>query len=78
MAYSISQEQAAQEKLAQIWRASSRTERLALAERFGYGGTDDSKLRAMRRLLTGSFKLGSKADVTKYFKPFVTDANEEA
>ena len=78
MPYSISQEQAAQEKLAQIWRASSRTERLALAERFGYGGTDDSKLRAMRRLLTGSFKLGSKADVTKYFKPFVTDANEEA
>jgi len=78
MPYSISQEQAAQEKLAQIWRASSRTERIALAERFGYAGSDDSKLRVMRRLLTGSFKLGSKADVTKYFKPFVTDANEEA
>ncbi len=72
MPYSISQEQAAQEKLAQIWWASSRTERLALAERFGYGGTDDSKLRAMRRLLTGSIGDGQFINVTNYFKPYVT------
>ncbi len=78
MAYSLRQEQAAQEKLAQIWRASSRREKLAIADRFGYGGSDASKLRVMRRLLTGSFNLGAKADVTKYFKPFVTDANDEA
>ena len=78
MSYSLRQEQAAQEKLAQIWRASSRREKLAIADRFGYGGSDASKLRVMRRLLTGSFNLGAKADVTKYFKPFVTDANDEA
>ena len=78
MAYSLEEEQAAQEKLAQIWRASSRREKLAIADRFGYGGSDASKLRVMRRLLTGSFNLGAKADVTKYFKPFVTDANDEA
>jgi len=78
MPYSISQEQEAQDRLAQIWRASNRKQKLALAKRFGYGGTDASKLRVMRRLLTGSFNLGAKADVTKYFKPFVTNANEEA
>ncbi|MCP4479681.1 MAG: hypothetical protein GY818_16475 [Planctomycetaceae bacterium] len=78
MPYSIEDEQLAQENLAQIWRGSNRKQKLALAKRFGYGGTDDSKLRVMRRLLTGSFNLGAKADVTKYFKPFVTNANEEA
>ena len=78
MPYSLGEEQAAQEKLAQIWRASSRREKLAIADRFEYGGSDASKLRVMRRLLTGSFNLGAKADVTKYFKPFVTDANDEA
>ena len=78
MPYSISQEQAAQEKLAQIWRASSRRERLALAERFGYAGSDDSKLRVMRRLLTGSLKEGQYAVVTDYFKPFVTQEDPNA
>jgi len=78
MPYSLEEEQAAQERLAEIWRISTRREKLAIADRFEYGGSDASKLRVMRRLLTGSFNLGAKADVTKYFKPFVTDANDEA
>jgi len=78
MSYSISQERAAQDKLAQIWKVSNRREKLAIATRFEYSGSDASKLRSMRRLLTGTLNLGSKADVTKYFKPFVTNANDEA
>jgi len=78
MSYSISQERAAQDRLAQIWKASSRRERLSLATRFGYGGSDASKLRSMRRLLTGTLGKGQTALVTDYFKPFVTNLDDEA
>ena len=78
MSYSISQERAAQDRLAQIWKASSRRERLSLATRFGYGGSDASKLRSMRRLLTGTLGEGQYAVVTDYFKPFVTQNDRQA
>ncbi len=78
MPYSLRQEQAAQERLAEIWRISSRREKLAIADRFGYGGSDASKLRVMRRLLTGSLKEGQYAVVTDYFKPFVTQEDPNA
>ena len=72
MPYSIEDEQRAQDRLAQIWRVSNRRERLAIADRFEYGGSDDSKLRVMRRLLTGSIGDGQFINVTNYFKPYVT------
>jgi len=78
MSYSISQERAAQDKLAQIWKASSRRERLSLATRFGYGGSDASKLRSMRRLLTSSISKGQYAVVTDYFRPYVTVDSPDA
>ena len=77
MAYSRADELAAQDKLAQIWQVSDRSERIALAERFGYGGTDASKLRAMRRLLTGNLQPGEYAVITDYFAPYVTQEDKE-
>ena len=73
MAYSRKEELAAQDRLAQIWQVSDRSERIALAERFGYGGTDASKLRVMRRLLTGTLKKKQAIDVSSYFDPYITD-----
>lgn len=72
MAYSRADELAAQDKLAQIWQVSDRSERIALAERFDYGGTDASKLRAMRRLINSTVGPGQYATVTPYFKDYVT------
>ena len=37
-------------KLRYIYNKKSRAERIKMAEAFGYGGTDASKLRVVRRL----------------------------
>jgi len=76
--YTAEQERRAQDRLAQIWRASTRSERLRIAERFGYRGSDESKLRVMRRLLTGRIGKGRKVDVTEYFVDYVTQEQREA
>jgi len=73
MAYSRKKELLAQDRLAEIWQVSDRSERIALAERFGYGGTDASKLRVMRRLLTGTLKKEQAVNVSSYFDPYITD-----
>ena len=78
MAYSLEEEQEAQEKLAEIWRISTRREKLAIADRFEYGGSDASKLRVMRRLLTGSIGDGQYINVTNYFKSYVTHDSPNA
>jgi len=72
MAYTAEQERRAQDRLAEIWRASTRREKLRIAERFDYRGSDESKLRVMRRMLTSSLGPGEKANVSDYFKPYST------
>ena len=75
--YTAEQERRAQDRLAEIWRASTRREKLRIAERFGYRGTDESKLRVMRRMLTSSLGPGEKANVSDYFKPYSTSPQED-
>ena len=78
MAYSLDDERRAQDRLGQISKTSSRRERIRIAERLGYGGTDDSKLRSLRRLTTGTLKKGQYAIVTEYFRPYVTQQQPDA
>ena len=76
--YTAEQERRAQDRLAQIWRASTRREKLRIAERFDYRGSDESKLRVMRRLLTGRIPKGHYVVVTEYFEDFVTQEQRDA
>ena len=50
MAYSKMDERVAQRRLREIYNKKTRRERIELAERFGYGGSDDSKLRVLGRV----------------------------
>ena len=70
--YSAAQEREAVGILSQIFSQEDRAGRIALAERFGYGGSDASKLRSLRRILAGEIRYGSKVNVTRFFKPFTT------
>ena len=78
MAYSKNQLIEAQDKLSDIYSVMTRSERLALATDFGYGGTDESKLRSLRRISTGSLDKRQSAVVSRFFKPFITKEDPEA
>ena len=68
----------AQDKLSEIYSVMTRRERLALASDFGYGGTDESKLRSLRRISTGSLDKRQSAVVSRFFKPFITKEDPDA
>jgi hypothetical protein len=70
--YTAAQETEATGILSQIFTSLDRDGRLRLAERLGYGGTDASKLRSLRRILSGEIRYGSKVNVTRFFRPFTT------
>ena len=78
MAYSKDQLIEAQDKLSEIYSVMTRRERLALATDFGYGGTDESKLRSLRRISTGSLDKRQSAVVSRFFKPFITKEDPDA
>ena len=78
MAYSKDQLIEAQDKLSEIYSVMTREERLALASDFGYGGTDESKLRSLRRISTGSLDKRQSAVVSRFFKPFITKEDPDA
>tara|TARA_R100001129_G_scaffold29042_1_gene19357 strand:+ start:942 stop:1712 length:771 start_codon:yes stop_codon:yes gene_type:complete len=70
--YTAAQETEATGILSQIYSSLDRDGRLRLAERLGYGGTDASKLRSLRRILAGEIRYGSKVNVTRFFRPTTT------
>ena len=78
MAYSKNKLIEAQDKLSEIYSVMTRRERLALASDFGYGGTDESKLRSLRRISTGSLDKRQSAVVSRFFKPFITKEEPDA
>jgi hypothetical protein len=78
MAYTKDQLEETQERLAEIYGVSTRSERLKLAEDFGYGGTDASKLRSLRRISTANLDKRESANVSRYFKPYVTKDDPES
>ena len=78
MAYSKNKLIEAQDKLSEIYSVMTRSERLALASDFGYGGTDESKLRSLRRISTGSLDKRQSAVVSRFFKPFITKEDPDA
>tara|TARA_R100001079_G_scaffold58000_1_gene29656 strand:+ start:676 stop:1407 length:732 start_codon:yes stop_codon:yes gene_type:complete len=78
MAYSKNKLIEAQDKLSEIYSVMTRRERLALASDFGYGGTDESKLRSLRRISTGSLDKRQSAVVSRFFKPFITKDDPDA
>ena len=78
MAYSKDELIEAQDKLSEIYSVMTRRERLALASDFGYGGTDESKLRSLRRISTGSLDKRQSAVVSRFFKPFITKEDPDA
>ena len=78
MSYSKNKLIEAQDKLSEIYSVMTRSERLALASDFGYGGTDESKLRSLRRISTGSLDKRQSAVVSRFFKPFITKEDPDA
>ena len=78
MAYSKNKLIEAQDKLSEIYSVMTRRERLALASDFGYGGMDESKLRSLRRISTGSLDKRQSAVVSRFFKPFITKEDPDA
>ena len=78
MSYSKNKLIEAQDKLSEIYSVMTRRERLALASDFGYGGTDESKLRSLRRISTGSLDKRQSAVVSRFFKPFITKEDPDA
>ena len=73
MAYTESDERSAQRRLREIYNRKTRRQRIKLAEKFGYGGTDASKLRVLRRITAQVVPEGRLVKVNQYFKPYVTD-----
>ena len=73
MAYTKKDERIAQRRLRDIYNKKNRRQRIALAEKFGYGGTDDSKLRNLRRITAQVVPQGRQVKVNQYFRSFTTD-----
>jgi hypothetical protein len=67
------QERSAQRRLREIYNRKSRAQRIKMAENFGYGGTDESKLRVLRRITAQVVPQGRLVKVNQYFKPYVTE-----
>ena len=70
MAYTQQDERIAQRRLRDIYNKKNRRQRIALAEKFGYGGTDDSKLRNLRRITAQVVPQGRQVKVNQYFAPY--------
>ena len=73
MAYTKKDERIAQRRLRDIYNKKNRRQRIALAEKFGYGGTDASKLRNLRRITAQVVPQGRQVKVNQYFRSFTTD-----
>ena len=73
MAYTEAQERSAQRRLREIYNRKSRSERIKLAEKFEYGGSDASKLRVLRRITAQVVPEGRLVKINQYFSPYVTD-----
>ena len=73
MAYTESDERSAQRRLREIYNRKTRRQRIKLAEEFGYGGTDASKLRVLRRITAQVVPEGRLVRINQYFSPYVTD-----
>lgn len=73
MAYTQKDERIAQRRLRDIYNKKNRRQRVALAEKFGYGGTDTSKLRNLRRITAQVVPQGRQVKVNQYFRSFTTD-----
>ena len=63
-------------KLRYIYNKKSRAERIEMAEAFGYGGTDASKLRVVRRLAAQKVPKERKVSLNRYFRSFSTLLNK--
>ena len=70
MSYTDKEARIAQRRLRQIYNKKTRRERIKLAERFGYGGTDQSKLRVLRRITAQVVPQGRKVGLNSYFRGF--------
>ena len=77
MSYTKMDERVAQRRLREIYNKKTRSERIKLAERFGYGGTDDSKLRVLRRVTAQVVPADRVVNLNKYYKAYTssTDRN---
>jgi hypothetical protein len=73
MKYSKKDERIAQRRLRDIYNKKNRKQRIELAERFGYGGSDASKLRVLRRLTAQKIPANRTVRLNQYYKPFTTD-----
>lgn len=73
MRYSKKDERIAQRRLRDIYNKKSRKQRIELAERFGYGGSDASKLRVLRRITAQKIPVNRTVRLNQYYKPFTTD-----
>ena len=71
--YSKKDERIAQRRLRDIYNKKSRKQRIELAERFGYGGSDASKLRVLRRITAQKIPAERTVRLNQYYKPFTTD-----
>jgi len=72
MAYSKLDERIAQRRLREIYNKKTRKERIKLAERFGYAGSDDSKLRVLRRITAQVVPANRVINLNKYYKPYTS------
>ena len=73
MKYSKKDERIAQRRLRDIYNKKTRKQRIELAERFGYGGSDASKLRVLRRITAQKIPANRTVRLNQYYKPFTTD-----
>ena len=71
--YSKKDERVAQRRLRDIYNKKSRKQRIELAERFGYGGSDASKLRVLRRITAQKIPAERTVRLNQYYKPYTTD-----
>ena len=72
MAYTKLDERIAQRRLREIYNKKTRAERIKLAERFGYGGTDSSKLRVLRRITAQVIPADRVVNLNQYYKPYTS------
>jgi hypothetical protein len=71
--YTQKDERIAQRRLRDIYNKKNRRQRIALVEKFDYGGTDASKLRNLRRITAQVVPQGRQVKVNQYFRSFTTD-----
>ena len=76
MTYTIEDELQAQAKLAQIYQTLDRRGRLRLADRLGYRrGSEENRLRQVRRITRSTVEPGKFSNVTSYFRDYVATSD---